>query len=349
MFIYYLILIVCCFFGILDDVVKNRKDKKGLNFFYILACGILILFAVLRSDTIGKDTYYFKLYFNNLLNGVYGDFSNLPYEIGFNYFTILFQYFSTDFQMFLSICSILTLVPILYIMRKENRAFIWLALLVFITTQYASSFSILRGYLSLANLFIAYYYINKKESKIKYWFFIIIAVSLHYSALIYVFVFWIGKKRFKFYHYLIGIFGIFLLAIPSSPIKNVILKIFITLKPHYSSNAFDETSSSIVYTSIFSFILILCVVYYKKLIKGNSKNIILINLAFTMLLLNIGGTWIPANSRISSESLAFMVFLIPEIIICEKNAYLRVLYCIVFSFIFIAFMYLNLYSPYEFR
>ncbi|MED2865884.1 EpsG family protein [Bacillus thuringiensis] len=352
MIIYYLVLIISVLLVKLNDYFKIIILEKKISIIYIFNALIILTLAILRSEDIGKDTPHYRIYFDRMLMGDSGD---SPYEPGFYLLTKTFQLFSSDFQSFLAFCSVITLIPILYVLKKENNHYLWMTVFIFICTQYVSSFSILRGYLAVANILIAYQFINRDGKKKVYWFFLLIATLLHYSTIIYVFILWLSKKKINIRYYIFPIFIAILFSVPGigQYMRNFIIEFMYRFRPDYS--AYDmsyELDIGIVYIIIYSILAVFSLFYYKSLLKLNPKNLILINIAIIMLIFNMSMSWFPAYSRVSSSFLIFMALLVPEIIRCEKNRATRFVYKIGFCLMFIIYMYLNLpplYSVYSFR
>lgn len=335
MAIYYIILIITSSLNKLNNYIKIGIGKKKVEIFYVVSVFILLFFAVYRSASIGKDTYHYKQYFQMSINtGI----SDLPYELGFNIMTKVFQAFSTDFEVYLSFLSIITLVPIINIFKKESNNYLWLTMFIFVSTQYVSSFSILRGYISLALILVAYSIFNEKDKKLKFWAISILAVLFHYSSIIYLAVFFIGSKRYKMEHYLFGIFmsGILYLPAVAIRLRTIVVNIISFLRPQYSYFTIEyDSNSSVVFISIYGIIVLLSLIYRKKMLTRNKKNNLLINMSVFMLIFNLAMSWFPAYIRISSGFLVFMSLLIPEIIASEKSREIRLLLKLAFCFVFL--------------
>lgn len=351
MAIYYFILFTSVITAKLNNYFKIRFSKSKIEFFFHISIFILLFFAVFRSESIGVDTRHYITYFDNAL---YRNIYDLPYEPGFNLLTKAFQNFSKDFEIYLSFLSIITLVPILIVLKKESKKYFWLTLFVFVSTQYVSSFSILRGYISLMFLLHAYQYINDNSKKIKFWIYIILAISFHYSAIIYLLLFIFGKKRYKISHYITIIIAsiIFYHPVISNWIRITVINILSFIRPQYNYYALEHNSdSSLVYISIYAIIVMLSFAYRNKLEQTKKINV-LFNMSVFMLVFNLSMSWFPAYSRLSSGFLIFMSLLIPKIIQAEKDNALKLLYKVVICIIFVIYMKLNLspiFSLYNFR
>ncbi|MGD6968562.1 EpsG family protein [Rossellomorea vietnamensis] len=350
MVIYYALLVISIFFSKINEHFKILISGYKIQIIYIINVIILLAVAMLRSENIGKDTPHYEIYFNNIL---IGNTSDLPYEPGFYFITRTFQYFSNDFQFFLAFCSLITLIPILYVLKKENNNYFWITIFIFISTQYVSSFSIIRGYLAMAFILFAYQFINNPAKKKMYWLFMFIALLFHYFTFIYMCLLWLSKKRIKIRYYLISLFvaGFFVIPHVGEYSRGLAINILDYIRPGYSYYGMDvEMNTSGVYIFIFGIIVILSIIYYEQLVKINNKNEILIKISILLLIFNISMSWFPAYSRLSSSALIFMALLVPEIIKCEGNRATRFIYKIGFCMIFIIYMYLNLpplYSIYS--
>ena len=163
-------------------ILNNRSKKEG----YLFLIGAFIVFFILafRGPYIGGDTDDYCGYFNGK-GGSYGtlDIYN-GFEYGFYYFCKLLSLISRDDFFFLFITSAITLVPFLYLVKRDTKGNKILPLCLYMmcwrilqTTQTA-----IRQNLSVACLMIAFIILTSdvKNKKYKY---ILMSIFVFYGCI----------------------------------------------------------------------------------------------------------------------------------------------------------------------
>ena len=101
----YLITIAITFlplFLVEENIIKPRDKKRVIKYLYFFSALFLVLLACLRDNTLGNDVRnYMSVYFVN----------SRTHELGFWVLIDIVRFFIRDFQVFISINSILSLVP----------------------------------------------------------------------------------------------------------------------------------------------------------------------------------------------------------------------------------------------
>jgi len=164
-----IILIVLFFLGL---KIKNT----------IIVVFFLILIATLRSFTVGVDTN------NYLLNYKYDiDLYKIPQlikktEIGWLYLNVLVKEYFQEFRIILFVSSIITLVPLNYVFRKETKLPLLTFLFYILLFYYFFSFSIIRQAIAVS-LFMTSVHFLVQGKQLKFYFYIGLGALFHYSII----------------------------------------------------------------------------------------------------------------------------------------------------------------------
>lgn len=144
---------------------------------------ILCLFAGCKGLTVGTDTYnYYGIYQNSNL-GVNSDISFSSIQIGWYYLNRFFKaILHCKWPQFQFFCYII-IIGGFSIFIKRNSSYILFSLFLFFTLYfYESSLNIMRQYMALAIAFAAI--TNKQKKILHYIIAVLIAATIHYSALV---------------------------------------------------------------------------------------------------------------------------------------------------------------------
>lgn len=187
---------------ILAIIVNRKKYNKWLS--TIIVSIPMICVAGFRWK-VGTDFNVYYTYFseipnytlNVLLGSTYSDV--IPFERGFSLIIYIIGIINKEPQFIIFVMSMLTIGIIVYSLRKYSKHF-GLSIYLYITTMmYYSSFNGIRQWLASALIFFAFKYLTRREWK-KYLLFIIVASTIHISALIMIPIYFIvnfkpfGKK-----------------------------------------------------------------------------------------------------------------------------------------------------------
>lgn len=314
--------------GMSQNAIGGDNCRYKPTGWFLLACSIILFFAVFRADTVGSDLVNFKSTFL-LLRG--GSIANKwePLYITLQYVVSLF---TANFNIFMGVCSVLTLIPMLYVLYYNTNDYLPIAMLIFLAEAYAASFSGLRFSLSYMCIYMALHY-KWKQNQDFFKIFLIAGFLFHYTSIILIIIILILDRKLKFYWYLIAAFTTIFLSISGSIWKNLIF----VLVPKYSGYINFQYTSYVpaLNFALFGILAILCYVYKDKLYERNPRNVLLANMAAVMLLFQIGCWWFPVSIRVSQMFRYFMVFLIPEIIACEDDKGYKTLLIIGFSLFYL--------------
>ena len=161
----------------LSITFNKKKINHPLSLYLLLF--IMVLIAGGRGLDVGVDT---KSY-----NEIYGDIGKLGVlaylEPGWNFLNRFIYELNFSFNGFLSIVSILTLVPIFYVSKKISLNPFFSILVYYSLHIYCGSFNAMRQYLALSFVFLSYYYLFQRKYLLVT-ISTIIAISIHKSTLL---------------------------------------------------------------------------------------------------------------------------------------------------------------------
>lgn len=177
--------------------------KKSNALLYFMACGILILFAGLRSTTgagvlsIGDTQVYTGLFRMLVKDNIFDFFrqTELTGDWGFYALMSLFrQIFRVDAQGLFFICSGITIGSLFYRYYKLNLSNIGLLLFLFISLgSYLSTMNGVRQNFVSGILFLTFPLIKEKRWRL-YFIIVIILSTMHNSVLIFLLLYFIADK-----------------------------------------------------------------------------------------------------------------------------------------------------------
>ena len=194
MIIYLINFIFAVAIAIICDKMKINKVIS-----VILICIPLVCVAGFRYK-VGTDfnVYYWgfnsipKMSLNFLLGNNYSDF--IPFERGFSILIWLIACINKNPQFIVFVTSAINIVLIISILRKYSKNYT-LSIYLYITSMlYYSAFNGIRQWIASAVLFCGIKYLIERDFK-KYILFILIASTIHISALIMIPVYFIANFK----------------------------------------------------------------------------------------------------------------------------------------------------------
>lgn len=172
---------------------KATADNIALPSFFIL----FVVLLALRDETVGRDLSNYKIIFNAIGNGVlfetYYGISEPVFQI-YNWF--IYNYISTNFQVFIAITAVVTVLPIAYVYCKEkNNGYIKIALFVNMST-FIMLFSGIRQAIAMAAGILAYQFLKDKKTS-KFIIFALLATFTHHTGFMIFFLYPLLRMRFQ--------------------------------------------------------------------------------------------------------------------------------------------------------
>lgn len=172
---------------------RNRKRRAALLFF--LAVLVVSLLAGCRDISVGADTISYTTHFFDYIIESSADFSSCflfftqAYEPGFVVFEYIFsQIFNDSHWLLFWVAMIIygfTLKSLLKYKNQCSVSFVWI---LFLTLTCTEAFNIIRQYMAMAiGMYGFTCAMEKKYKRFIVW--IVLAMSFHYGALIYIFIY----------------------------------------------------------------------------------------------------------------------------------------------------------------
>ena len=156
-------------------VIKQRNPL--LLIFFI--CFLLIL--VLRHESIGRDLDNYKIIFTTNRQFSYKAYPIFSEEWLFKWTNIFIGEITKDYQLYLTIIAVITILPIAYTYcQQKNHGYVQMVIFVNMST-FIMLFSGIRQSLAIAMAMIAYQFVKKKKL---IWFlvFAYLALAMHHSG-----------------------------------------------------------------------------------------------------------------------------------------------------------------------
>ena len=176
----------------------GKKSKKviygdvALPVFFFL----FVLLLALRDQTLGRDLSNYYIRFNQWGNYSFSQIISSWKECIFHLYSwLFFNFISKNFQLYVSVTAILTVLPIAYVYNKDHSyGFIKAVLFVNMATFFIL-FSGIRQGMAMAIGALAYQSL-KENKNIRFFIYCVIAVLIHHTGFMIVFLFPLYKMRF---------------------------------------------------------------------------------------------------------------------------------------------------------
>lgn len=168
------------------DWINAQKQRLYKT---IICTTILVVIQGFRNETIGVDSYnVYRPYFDMLpgtLESLW-DFSDTfaNFEVGYCTLTKLIKLFTDDTQIYILICSILSIVPISYSIYKHSTNVVFSFIIFASFIVYHFGFSGIRQAIAIGLTVISYEFLLKQD-KWKFVLCVLLASSFHTSAILF--------------------------------------------------------------------------------------------------------------------------------------------------------------------
>jgi hypothetical protein len=154
----------------------------------------LFIISAIRSPSVGNDALSYTQLFQLYSNIPWSEVFSQSIEPGFIAFSKLISYISTNGQWFLIASSFLICLLVAKFIYNNSNDIVFSAYLFVSYYFYFYSFSAIRQYIALGFAINAFYYFKEKKIA-KSIIFYTLALSFHYTALIYLPVFILSKLK----------------------------------------------------------------------------------------------------------------------------------------------------------
>lgn len=236
-------------------------------------------------------------------------------EFGFNYIVKWMQQLF-GYDNYLPIFALFSILTVWFFVRALHGQAVDYAFSLFLLMTggyYFNSLNTVRYYLALAIAFYSMQYVLRREYG-KFIFWVLLGSIFHKSILLvipaYIVIHLLSRVKLRKWHYAVG--GLFILSLFFC--QNIYREIVFYFYPYYRDSGFDTGNISWANVAKCVATLALCIICYKRSIKGNENNRFYFYLNLAALVVYPCGSFIPEISRVGYYMMGAQIFLIPAVI-----------------------------------
>ena len=260
---------------ILGCVVNLTKSDQLKKIYLTLTFLIAFIITGFRGATVGIDTYpTIQLYRKIALFGTSGQLRNSEIEQGYVFLCRILSMITINPQILLIFTSALICCAFCLVIKRYSKDYM-MSCVVFVSTIFTVTMNVSRQYTALALVIFAILYAVEKKTKTTL-VFLLGAVSIHYSALVFFPILVLSFPNFKFTRkklFLIG--GISFLAVP---LYMTLASYLFSVFPQYArftTSSKYSSSSDISYPYLFFLLTILLLETWTIFSKKHRNNVTL--------------------------------------------------------------------------
>ena len=336
--------LICCILPVISFLFFDKHKKKSFFYIFILLLPLFFLLAF-KSDNIGADTKSYNRMFEMMKNGTFNQEASFDsIEPGYKYFLMLLTKISYDPHIQYVVCAVFFHLGLSYFIYKNTKISSLFVLFYMCFGLYIFYMSGLRQSIAITICLIAF-----SQAKQKHFFGFLLLVGLatlfHKSAVIFIFVYILSLYKFtkKIIPIYVGILiAVFVLGYPI---------LFASSYFFDSKYGIEDARNGYVFIFIILMITIISFVLFKKLIKDEEDNAIIIQLNLVSACFWILRFFSRTAERPSLYFLPFTIILIERIFLLIKNdSARRITKFVLVSFSVLYFLYrlyIVGYIPYE--
>lgn len=327
----------------------RRKIKNGKLFFLILSGIILCLYSGLRGHNLQPDisTYvkYYEQYAKYSLNEILALYSSEIRDPSYYFTAWLFSRLFINAQWWLAFVGAVYIVAVLFVVYKESENPLMSVLMIISLGYFAFVLNGLRQSIAMVLIMVSYLYLKNKKP-IKFILLVLFASLFHLSSIVFLIMYPICRIKFGLLHIIAFIILLVLFLGFQSTVRNLLTRLI--GDSQYSGYTDREVtlnfSGLIIQVCMFVFNLF----YYLKLTKEDKNAIILYNMAFIGLSLQLFSSMIAEFFRLSYYFSFANILLVPLSIKTEPDKKTRDMLTVVISLLFIVYMFWDGVPEYSF-
>ena len=319
------------------DIAGGQSRANGRIFFAICSALPLIVLAALRHE-VGMDWPIYSDFFQGINQG------SLSFnEIGFNLLNRLVYWIMPDFALMVAVCSVITYTFIFKAIYDQSVNYAFSILFFVLDATYFNAMNQLRQMMAVAIFLYAMKYISKRRL-LPYAVWMLVAASIHTSALLLIPVYFIYNLRVNLKVQVIALAAGAVLMIPLNR-----LLAFIVSKTRYGwylESVYTEFTGFYVVGFVFSLaVLALYVFYYYYGQDRDDRDYnLIVNMFFCSVLLLFFTESIPQASRLVTCFAAPIMLGIPRMLLRERVANRRFVLTVLVILLFAAKLLYDVYS-----
>lgn len=304
--------------SIIENGTLTRSFYKNKIIYYAI---FFILFVISAGRiAIGGDYWSYTAIFNLLAQNRDGAVAT---EVGFNLLVKIVQHlFGYDGKQYIIIFAIVAFFTILFFIKgfkNLSENFPLTFFLFMMLGYYLSSFDSIRNYLTFAMALFAVKYLFKKQ----YWKFVMLALIgsfFHISILLILVAYPLGKIKWK--PWFITVLSAATLSLLF--LKPLYRKLVFLIYPQYEGTIYDNADVSYVNIARCLGVLVLSVILFKKVIKGNEKNLFFFKMNIFATIVYCFCSFLPIVSRVGYYFNIFQLILVPHLIKGLPKKWMRI-------------------------
>lgn len=326
-----------------DKGLESNEHKKNNKRFVIVSMFMLFLISALRSEYCSVDTPGYGISFRRNLTLSYDEIiDNLSVEGAkdpvYVFFAWAFGQWFPDFQQWLGFISALFCGAVGYFIYKNSKipmiSIVMLVALGFVSFAWTG----LRQAISIAIIIFSYKYI-KERKLIKFVICVLIASLFHQTGLIFLIAYPLSKLKFGIKTVLITFAAIISFLFLENTILDI-MSFFLEDEQRYGGYlANDGTNVNSNAFIIQLFIFMYSLFYYKKAVQNDKNNLILYNLSFIGIILQLMQIKIVAFNRLAMYFSIFNIALVPNASMCEDDSRNRSLFQVLVILVLILYLF----------
>lgn len=324
MFVYCILLGVlslCSLVEIMCITNTGWKEHRKICIVSFIAYALFLIILVFHSENMGVDSNNYKIMFEMSKSASWKELFKIPDgDYGYLALNKFIGYFTDDFWVVRCIIHTITLILLYFVINKKSK-YPATSVLIYVAMCNFYTFYVLREALAISICFLGFYYLEENQT-FKYIILVILACSLHQSALVGIFII-IFKLMFKRKINLLQL-GLLLVMMAGG---------IYMLVPHiirlYKNGRYVGLSSDggITLFCVLLFMMIFLSFYIYEYKKNNKKEIAFqYNLLCCSLLIQLGALWAGILTRARFYVAIFLILLIPELLYAEKKIVNRIIY-----------------------
>ena len=306
---YYILCVIPCFPFLLRvririrHGIKTTREQSSITLFFL----VLFLLLALRASSVGRDLTNYQYMFRRFSKIPFDQTFSIHTETGYVLLNKLVALFGGDFQCFLAVLAVISVIPIAIVYRKEVEISYLTIALFLSSSNFIFLFSGLRQSIAIATGMISYIFV--KEKRPLYFILTVLAAFLfHRSAIALLLLYPVYHMSLTRKKLLFIIPILVLLFIFNKQIFSALLFIFSDI---YSG----ATSATGAYLTLFLYILFAVFSYVVPDEKKLDDNTVgLRNILLLCIVLQMFAMWHSLAMRVKYYFIIFIPLLIPKII-----------------------------------
>lgn len=304
---------------------------KGFHFtksvlMFILSFVVLFALIALKSDQVGADNSAYMRAYENLKNGTLTSQQDSWLGFGFKSIASVFAFLGLDYHVFAIAIGFLTLW-LFYITIWRNSKSPAMSLFILISTcLYFQMFNQYRQMLAIGLVFFSINYIFRKRNIWKFLMVILLATSIHTTAIIFLPVYFVTRLKLSRNVLVAYVVLAVVCWMLYEPMVNILSNTYYgrTYFGSYLDIAFK--TSAIVNTLVrVAMLLFVLITYAKKSCKDEKRMNVLIHIAIICTIMQILTLKSSLFGRLTTYFFVFYILTVPEFVVAfyAKNRLLK--------------------------